>query len=471
MTASQSHTVVAEQGPTFGDLVAAGSGTAMASVCIVGLLQVRHLAPGLWAAAAVMIGGLLCWALARVFGRLMHVVPSGAGLFAYLARGLGRRAGLLLVLPYIVMALLLVGFEALVVGALLAQLAALPVLAGAFLFLVASWGLCQSGIRIGYRAQAVSTWALFASLSALSVLSLVGLARSGDLTRTMLADPPTSLAFAAAIGQSLFLFMGFELLTSHVEIAPKERVRRSLLASVGVLTVFYAGVSLGLATLPPDDPALGGFVVPQLLIAGRVGTREVTAAVAVVCILASFASFNGGLLGMSRLVFVLAAQGILPRRFAVLQPGRLTARPALALLLFGTVAATLLLRIVGLYSASILAAAVSTALVYAAAAWIREVPPFREIGRSALARASSFVLAIMLVALAVGVIADAGEVGPALLGLLAAIYGVAWVATGRGANRVRAKAAGRSLVKRAPIVAPGMASSSAGGGGNDAPQH
>ena len=337
------------RGPPFGDLVAAGSGTAMASVCVVGLLQVQHLAGGIWAAAAVSIAGLLCWRLARIFVRLMHVVPSGAGLFAYVARGLGRRAGLVLVLPYIAMAMLLVGFEALVVGTLLAQLVAVPVPIGGLVFLLASWAICQAGIRIGYRAQAVATWALYAGLLGLSLLGVMQLAWRGGLAERLLTAPPAVLPFIAAVGQSLFLFMGFELLTSHVELAPKERVGRSLVASVFVLLVFYVGVSLGLATLSPDDQGFNGFAVPQLLIARQIGSGAVGAAIALVCILASFASFNGGLLGMSRLIFVLAAQGILPRRFAVLRPGRLTARPALALLLVLAVGAMFLVRAFRLY--------------------------------------------------------------------------------------------------------------------------
>jgi amino acid transporter len=421
----------AERGPAFGTLVAAGSGTAMASVCIVGLLQVQHLAGGLWAALAVLLAGLLCWWLAHIFVRLMMVVPSGAGLFAYAARGLGRRAALILVLPYIGMSMLLVGFEALVVGALAEQLISVPIPLAALVFLLLSWAICRAGIRIGYRAQLVATWALCGGLLALSLLSLGQLAWRGGLADQLLTAPPALLPFVAAIGQSLFFFMGFELLTSHAELAPKERVARSLLASVGVLIVFYVGVSLGLATLPPDAPGMGDFAVPQLLIARQIGHGAVSAAIAVICILASFASFNGGLLGMSRLIFVLATQGILPRRFAVLGPGKLTAGPALTLLLAMAIAAMLLVRGLRLYDASILAAAVSAALVYATATWTREVGPFRGARRSRLARVGAILLAATLLVLAGGVIVDAGAARPLLLGFLAAAYGIAWLASRR----------------------------------------
>jgi hypothetical protein len=77
-------------------LLATGCGTAIASVGAVGVLQIERLLGGVWSAAAVLAAGVCCFGLARACARLTAVLPSGAGLLAFLSRGLGRRAGLVL---------------------------------------------------------------------------------------------------------------------------------------------------------------------------------------------------------------------------------------------------------------------------------------------------------------------------------------------------------------------------------------
>jgi len=431
-------------GPRFGDLLATGTGTAMASVCIIGLVQIQELARGVWAVAAILLAGALCFLLARIFERLMRVVPSGAGLFAYVSRGMGRRAGLMLALPYVGMSLLLAGFEALVVGFLVQELLGFPQLAGGALFLVASWAICRADIRIGYRAQAVATWALVAGLLGFSLLLLGDLAARGALN-LLVPEAPHPAAFAAAVGQGLFLFMGFELLTSHVEVAAKERIGRALRASVGMLTLFYGGVALGLSAIQAEPAPPGSFVVPQLLISDQFDWAAVPVAVTLICVLASFTSFNGGLLGLSRLIYVLGSLGVLPRALARIEPGRRTARPALALLLVLALAAMLLVHGLALHSAAILAAAASAALVYAAATWTRETGPFREPDRPRRARHAALLLAGTLVLLAVGVVAGAGPAQPAVIALLVCMYAGAFLFArhaGRMTGPARAAAAG-----------------------------
>src|SRR5262245_6755705 len=117
-------------------LVATGCGTAIASVCAAGLFQIERLVGGLWSVAAVLCAGLCCAWLARALARLVAVVPSGAGLLAYLSRGFGRPAGIALVLPYVFLTLFLVGAEATIIGLLGARLLGLPGFAGALFFLV-----------------------------------------------------------------------------------------------------------------------------------------------------------------------------------------------------------------------------------------------------------------------------------------------------------------------------------------------
>lgn len=430
--------------PGVGALLAAGSGTAMASVCAIGLFHIERLVGGLWSVAAVCIGGAICAVLARIFGRLSNVIPSGAALLAFVSRGLNRRLGVALVSPYLLMMLFLVGFEALIVGALIARMAPIPTPVGALLFLVGTWLVCRSGLQIGYRAQAFSTWTLFIALVGLSIMAMFHAADQGELSSRLLTQAPSLSSFIAAVGQALFLFMGFELVTSHAEVATKQAVSKALWGSVIVLTLFYGTVSLGFSCLD-NPPAQGhGLYVPQLAIAEQAGGQGVIVMVALICVLASFSSFNGALLALSRFSYALAVQGVLPRPLAKMDPRTLTARAALAALLGLALAFTLLVYFFSLYEASIFSAAISAALVYAVATLTAERPPFRATERLGIRRVASLLLALGLIALAIGVIVDAGEDRISTILLLICAYAAALYAAWR---------TGRTH-KKAPINVP-----------------
>lgn len=417
-------------------LLATGCGTAIASVCAIGLAQIEQLLGGIWSVAAVLTAGLCCAALARALGRLSAIVPSGAGLLAYLARGLGRRAGLVIAVPYLLLSLFLVGAEAIIVGVLLARLLPIPVAAGALGFLFGTWALCRTGMRVGYRAQAIATWSLVAALSGISAAALAGAAQRGELCARLLPPAPSAGHFVAGVGQALFLFMGFELVTSHAEVAATPgAVRRALTLSVGVLASFYALVSLGFSAVGVDHAAVGYRFAPQLAIAERTLGPGGAALVIALSILASFTSWNGGLLALSRFTAALAAQGMLPRRLGKLEPRTLVARDALSALLGLGVVFTAVVGLTDALEPSILAAAVAAAFVYAAVLLVRERAPFVEPLRGRAARLVSPALALALGGLGVAVIVDARAARPGVLALLLLAYGAAWVASRRTARR------------------------------------
>ena len=397
----------------------------MASVCAVGLVQIEQSLGGWWAVVAISLAGLLCLVLARALARLTNVLPSGAGFIAFLSRVFNRPFGILVVLPYFLLMLLLVGFEALIVGELIARLIPVPVIVNALGFLVLTWAICRAGIRIGYLAQALSTWALFACLIGIALATLTTAAQQGELSHRLSPAWPGLTELSTGVGQALFLFMGFELLTSHVEVTSPQTIGRALSGSVWVLIFFYALLALGFACLTDLPMTSSGFVLPQLLIAEQTGQISVVILVIVTSFLASFSSFNGALLALSRFIYALANQGLLPRYFSHLEPKTLTARSALWLLLGLTMTFTMLLYFFSFYHATILAAAVAVTFVYATTLWTRERPPFREEQRSIYHRLISGGIAFFLLALGVGIIITANEVRLSVLILLIIAYGTA----------------------------------------------
>jgi amino acid transporter len=245
------------------------------------------------------------------------------------------------------------------------------------------------------------------SLALLSIASIAGAAARSDLAARLLVAPPAFGAFVAATGQALFLFMGFELVTSQAEAGATPRaIGRSMVACVALVAAFYALVSAGFSCLaqPPSAPA--DRFVPQLALASDSTTA--LAAVVVLSILASFTSFNGALLAFSRFLAALASQGLVPRRLGRLDPGSLAPRDALGVLLAVAIGATLAVSLDGAMDAAILAAACAAALLYAAAAYVRERAPFAETARPWALRLLGNALVVGFATLGVGVITDAG---------------------------------------------------------------
>jgi amino acid transporter len=394
-------------------LVATGCGTAIACVCALGLGELERRLGGLWSVLAIAGAALLCAVLARVLGRLSTVVPSGAGLMAFLSRGLGRRVGLALMLPYVALAMALVAVEARIVGAVSARLLPISPAAGALAFLVWTWAIARSGLRLGLRAQAVATAVLMIGFSLLALAGLIGAAHRSDFAAHLLPAAPSPLALLGGIGQGLFLFMGFELVTNQVELVRAPGAIGSALSrSVRLLTVFYALMALAFSTiaLPPSPSgsgADGDWLTPQLGLGAAAGSPIVAAAIGLLCILSSFTSFNGALLTLSRLVYALAAQGILPRRLARMDAKRMVPPNALAALLAAAVALTFLLSTRGLINAMLGGAAAAAGLVWAAAVAVRERPPFVEPGRPHRHRVVALVVASLFVVFGCGALVEA----------------------------------------------------------------
>lgn len=424
---SQSRTK--RSGPGLFTLNAVGSGTAMASVCVIGLLQMQQLVGGIWSLVAVGIAACLCSIVAAALARMAQKLPTGAGLLAYTAKALGRRFAVLLIVSYMLLLLFMVGVEALVIGIMIAHVTPVPALVGALAFVFVTWVICRRGINLGYRIQTLATVSLFICLVTLSMLAVVSAAIDGNLDSKLLTSSPSIAAMGAAVGQAVFLFMGFELVTSHAEVASSANVSRALRLSVLTLTVFYGVVSLGMSCLE-ELPALTGdnLVVPQLALADNANHPAVMPITVVVCLMASFSSFNGALLGIALFTRALARQGALPKRLSKVDPKTMTATTALNAILCASVMFTIAVHLLSIYQAAILTAAVVAAFVYGAACWTREQKPFREPNRPGWMRIVGALFALVFIGLGSGVIIDAGDARWPVLALLATAIGAATVA-------------------------------------------
>ena len=102
---------------------------------------------------------------------------------------------------------------------------------------------------------------------------------SAGLIVARLARPaPSLVAFITAVVQALFLFMGFELVTSQGEPVSAPTLRTALRGGVLLLTLFYGLLSVALvASGLPDPhgrrPDLSTAAVPQLVLAEQAAGR------------------------------------------------------------------------------------------------------------------------------------------------------------------------------------------------------
>jgi amino acid transporter len=337
-------------------------------------------------------------------------------LLAFLSRGLGRRWGIALMVPYVALVLALVAIEARIVGAVVARLVPLPPLAGAVAFLVGTWAVARAGVRPGLRAQAIATFALVGGFSLLAGAAVLHARHDPTFVARLLPAAPSLLAFAGGVGQALFLFMGFELVTTQTELARPPAIATALRRSVVVLALFYAVAALGMTALDPTGPP--SWLAPPVLLAPADAGRILVGAIATLCLLASFTSWNGALLTLSRLVYALAMQGLLPRGLARMDRRRLVPPNALAALLAISVALTVVLDRPSLVVVVLALAAASAALVWAAAVVARERPPFVEADRPRRHRARAFVLASLFLVFGAGAVVEAVHV-PTSKGVIA----------------------------------------------------
>ena len=405
--------VAAARAPGPVTLVATGCGTAIACVCALGLGEIERRLGGIWSVLAVVCAALLCAALARALGRLTTVVPSGAGLLAFLSRGLGRRWALVLMLPYVALVLALVAVEARIVGAVSARLLPIPPAVGRARL---------PSVHLGRRPQRRPSRPARAGGRDGRAGDRVLAARGGRAWSRRRGGPtssPTSCRrrprrWRCSVGSARRCSCSWASSWSPTRwrwCAPRrdrlgagaQRPAAHRLLCAGGARLLDAAPAPQTGVAPGSD---GDWLTPQLGLGAAAASPIGAAAIGILCLLASFTSFNGALLTLSRLVAALASQGVLPRRLAHMDARRMVPSHALAALLAAVVALTFLLSTHALINAVLAGSAAAAGLVWAAAIAVRERAPFAEPGRPRRHRVAALALASLFVVFGLGALAE-----------------------------------------------------------------
>ncbi|HCW51255.1 MAG TPA: amino acid transporter, partial [Clostridiales bacterium] len=170
--------------------------------------------------------------------------------------------------------------------------------------------------------------------------------------------------FIQAVAYSVYLFIGFEWVTPLAEETADIRVLpRAMPIAVALLALSYALWTTVMVTFVPLAE-LAGSATPHLLFAEALAGPTGLLIVGVVSALATFTSFNAGMMGNSRLVYGMAREGVLPRALSRIHLTYFTPWAALSFMFAVELVLALVLAVTGAFTIAILMAAIIECVIY-----------------------------------------------------------------------------------------------------------
>jgi amino acid transporter len=352
--------------------VSFGAGMAFGTSSFTMMSGLFEITTTIWVVTAICLSGFLCILISSSVAELASMYPSSPGIRTYLKVAFDNRVSLLLVYLYLIFMVLVAGVEsymfALVAKAIFPNVSAVLVVLGLLAFTIT---VNMLGLELPRGLQIITTFVLILGILVLGVFGVIhspgGTARlmqeSGDNLQQLKLLP-------AAIIMAVFLFTGFEWVTL-LGFSPKSYERRipismplAILTNMFAYTIFVVGMSF---QIPRSE--IIKTTVPQVpYFVHMLGSSGVYFAWAF-SLLAVFSTFNAGIMGGSRLIYVLTREGNLPKWCAKMSLR--TGAPIGGIIVLGSLA-TISSLLVLTYHVEILAAVIGSTIVsfvYAAFMW------------------------------------------------------------------------------------------------------
>lgn len=301
----------------------------------------------LGAALAFLIGGVVVAFVGLTYAELVSAMPTAGGEHNYVLRGMGARAAFvaswLLVLGY----LAVVAFEAVALPQSLSFL--IPDLESGRLWSVAGhdvyalWAavgivgaVVMTGLNyVGVRPAAVFQTIAVLFLTAVGATLLVG-SFVGGSTANM--EPPFATGVSGVLGVLVavpFLFVGFDVIPQSAEEIklPFQQIGKLVVISVGCATAWYILIMLTVGSALPADQLAASDLAAADGMAALWNSQTMGNILVLGGIAGILTSWNGFLIGASRLIYAMAKSGMLPRWFATVHLRHRT--PSNAILFIG----------------------------------------------------------------------------------------------------------------------------------------
>lgn len=300
----------------------------------------------LGATLAFAIGGVIMGLVGLTYAELVSAMPSAGGEHNYVLRGLGSRAALVTSWSLVFGYVSVVAFEAVALPQTVLYLA--PDMLVGELWTVAGYDVYASWAAVGIAGAVAITAlnyvgirpaAVFQGLAVLFLLAVGGLLLLGSFVGGSAED--LQPLFSGGVGGVMavlvavpFLFVGFDVIPQSAEEIdlPFRQIGKLIVVSVVAAAAFYMLVMVTVGSALPKEapasplPAADGMA--ELWRSQVFGDILVLGGVAGI-----LTSWNGFLLGASRLLYAMGTSGMVPGWFAKLHPRYRT--PSNALLFIG----------------------------------------------------------------------------------------------------------------------------------------
>ncbi|MFC7342378.1 APC family permease [Saccharopolyspora griseoalba] len=287
------------------------------------------------AAAAFVLGGIVMCLVGLTYAELVSAMPHAGGEHNYVLRGFGSRAAFvtswMLTLGYVSV----VAFEAVALPQSLQYI--VPELASGELWSIAGSDVYGAWVAVGVGGAVLMTAlniigirpaAVFQTVAVIFLLLvgaalLTGAFSGGDSSnmRPFFSDagPVGLLSVLVAVP---FLFVGFDVIPQSAEEIklPFRQIGKLLVVSVALATAWYVLIMLTVGSAMPVDALSESALPTGAGMAALWDSRLMGNLLVLGGIAGILTSWNGFLVGSSRLLYAMSSSGMLPRWFGKLHP-------------------------------------------------------------------------------------------------------------------------------------------------------
>lgn len=301
----------------------------------------------LGAALAFLLGGIVIILVGLTYAELVTAMPRAGGEHNYVLRGLGGRAAFVTSWTLLLGYVSVVAFEAVALPQSLVYL--VPELSSGRLWSVggsevfAGWAAVGIGGAllmtylnyIGVRPAAVFQTVAVLFLLAVGAALLFGAFLGGEVANMRpLVAGGTSGVLVVLVAVP-FLFVGFDVIPQSAEEInlPLRKIGTLLIVSVAMAAVWYMLIMLTVGTGLPAPLLADSELATGAAMEALWGSRFMGVLLVLGGIAGILTSWNGFLIGASRLLYAMANSGMVPSWFARVHPRHRT--PGNAILFIG----------------------------------------------------------------------------------------------------------------------------------------
>jgi amino acid transporter len=288
----------------------------------------------LGAALAFLAGGLVMTLVGLAYAELVSAMPRAGGEHNYALRALGSRPAFVTSWAIVLGYVSVVAFEAVALPQTVLYLA--PDMLAGRLWSVAGYDVYATWALVGVVGAVLITWINYVGIRPASIAQTIAVAFLIGVALVLLLgsfvggearhlEPWLTGGLAGFVGVLVatpFLYVGFDVIPQSAEEInlPQRQVGKLLVLSVLMATAFYVVVIVSVSSSMPHSE----LAAAELATADGMAALWNSPVMGDVLILGGIAgiltSWNGFLIGASRIIYAMAESGMLPRWFAYLHP-------------------------------------------------------------------------------------------------------------------------------------------------------